>query len=301
MQGNSKQPIQPTERAESRLLVAYAFDLARKLGISKVLVLADLLQDRRTVESQCKEESIIWVVWGDDIVDTIQRRRGDHRVEIPEAGVGRMDQLKLGLIMAVLLGAVGASESVVCLTGVAGSKRLDSLLIANPSRDFPWFANQKVDTSASLLGSKVFARVLDIALRFAVEGREGKPIGTTFVLGEPSQLEKHTRALILNPFAGHARKARNVHSAELVESLRELASLDGAFIIDGKGVVEQAAVYLDAPLCKKVKVPKGLGARHTAAAAVSSAADAVSIVISESSGIVTVFARGAVVLEIGRN
>jgi DNA integrity scanning protein DisA with diadenylate cyclase activity len=147
----------------------------------------------------------------------------------------------------------------------------------------------------------VFARVLDIALRFAVEGREGKPIGTTFVLGEPSQLEKHTRALILNPFAGHARKARNVHSAELVESLRELASLDGAFIIDGKGVVEQAAVYLDAPLSKQVKVPKGLGARHTAAAAVSSAADAVSIVISESSGIVTVFARGAVVLEIGRN
>ena len=34
-----------TERTESRLLVSYAFDLARKLNISRLLVLADLLQD----------------------------------------------------------------------------------------------------------------------------------------------------------------------------------------------------------------------------------------------------------------
>ncbi len=61
----------------------------------------------------------------------------------------------------------------------------------------------------------------------------------------------------------------DLSNQQLLESLRELASLDGAIIVDRRGVVESAGVYLDAPLTKAVKVDSGLGARHTAAAAIS--------------------------------
>lgn len=293
-------PKRSTERTESRLLVSYAFDLARNLEISRLLVLADLLQDRRTVESQRDRESIIWVVGGDGRSSEVPKKRGDCCIEIPAAGVGRMDQVKLGLIMAVLSNAIGPEESVVCLTGVAGSKRLDSLLIANAKRDFPWFAQRKVELASSLFRSQEFARLLEIALRFANEGREGKPIGTIFVLGDPEELADHTRPLILNPCEGHLRKSRQIQNAEFLETMRELASLDGAFIVDRRGVVESAGVYLHAPVTKKVEVPSGLGARHTAAAALTAKTSSIAIVISESSGTVTVFSEGASIMQIHR-
>ena len=120
------------------------------------------------------------------------------------------------------------------------------------------------------------------------------------MLGDADLIEKHTKPLILNPLAGHLRGARQVQNPQLLETLRELAGIDGAIIVDRKGVVVSAGVYLNAPLTKAVKVPKGLGARHTAAAAISAKREVIAIVISESSGTVTVFAEGAVVLEIAR-
>ena len=290
----------PTERAESRLLIRYAFDLARNLEISRLLVLADLLQDRHTVDNHRQEESLIWVVRGDHSDAPVDKRAGDHLVEIPETQVGRMNQVKIGLVMAVLSGAVDVDESIICLTGAAGSKRLDMMMIANPKRDFPWFARHRFNGDREGLVSRVFASLLDIALKFASEGREGKPLGAIFVLGDPSALKKYMRPLILNPFRGHPRKARQIENPELVESLRELASLDGALVVDRQGVVEYAGMYLNAPLTKAVDVGKGLGARHTAAAAISARDSTVAIAISESSGTVTVFSQGAPVLEIPR-
>ena len=296
-QNNSKPP---SEVAESRLLISYAFDLARQLGIDHLLVLADLLQDRRAVESHRKKEAILWVVRGEGTATSIAKLSGDHCIEIPQTEVGRMDQVKLALILAVLREAINVEASVVCLTGAAGSKRLDSLIIANPKRDFPWFADRKITVTDSALTSREFARLLEIGLRFATEGREGKPIGTSFVLGDAEALSKYTRPLIMNPCEGHPRKARQIHNVDYLETLRELAGLDGAFIVDKRGTVDRAGVYLDAPVTKKVKVAKGLGARHTSAAAITAKTDAIALVISESSRTLTVFSGGAPVLQIGR-
>jgi DNA integrity scanning protein DisA with diadenylate cyclase activity len=174
------------------------------------------------------------------------------------------------------------------------------LLIANPKRDFPWFAEHKIDLASKLFSSREFARLLEIAMRFAVEGREGKSIGSIFVLGDPEELRAYLRPLILNPCEGHPRKVRQIHDIEFFETLRELASLDGAFIVDRRGVVESAGVYLDAPVTKKISVGKGLGARHTAAAAMSAKCAAIAIVVSESSGTVSVYNDGAATLQIQR-
>jgi DNA integrity scanning protein DisA with diadenylate cyclase activity len=91
---------------------------------------------------------------------------------------------------------------------------------------------------------------------------------------------------------------RDIHNPEFFETLRELAALDGAFIIDNRGVVDRAGVYLDAPATKKVRVRRGLGSRHVAAAAITAKTESVALVISESSGNITVFAKGSSLLEL---
>ena len=206
--------------------------------------------------------------------------------------------LLLGLTLAVLQKHVAVDASVVCLTGVAGSKRLDMLAIINPSRDFSWFRDRKINKIDARLLTKEFVWLLDIAVRLSTEGREGKPIGTIFILGDPEKIERYTRPLIFNPLKGHAQSIRNIHNQEFLETLRELTALDGAFIIDNRGVVVRAGVYLDAPSTKKVSVRRGLGARHVAAAAVTAKTDALALVISESSGSIIVFSQGAALLEL---
>ncbi len=58
---------------------------------------------------------------------------------------------------------IALDESVVCLTGVAGSKRLDTLVIANPRRDFPWFRKRDLEATKAVVGSREFGRLIDIA------------------------------------------------------------------------------------------------------------------------------------------
>ena len=115
---------------------------------------------------------------------------------------------------------------------------------------------------------------------------------------DTEKIEPRTRPLIFNPCKGHAQNVRNIHNPEFFETLRELAALDGAFVVDNRGVVVGAGVYLDAPATKDVKVRRGLGSRHVAAAAITAGASALAVVISESSGSITVFAKGAALLEL---
>lgn len=289
-----------TEAAESRLVVRSGFQLARELEIGKVLVLAELLTDRRLVDRHREQESLIWVTADRQrLADSSFLQGEDRCIEIPVTKVDRLGRVRLALVLAVMQGTIGAEESVICLTGLTGSMRLDTILIANPSRDFPWLGDHFRRGGTSLLATREFVRLFDIAVKFAVEGREGKPIGTIFMLGDLEELKNYSTPLILNPCEGHPRKARNIHDDLFLESLRELSALDGGFIIDRRGVVEQAGVYFDAPAGKAVSLEKGLGARHWAAAAVTAKADALAIVISESSGIVTVFSRGAKLMSLG--
>jgi DNA integrity scanning protein DisA with diadenylate cyclase activity len=263
-----------------------------------MLVLADLLTDRRAVEQVREEEAVIWLTRSGEREEYPEIPKQDPSIVLPPAALGRLDQVRLGLTLAVLQGHVAVDASVVCLTGVAGSKRLDMLVIINPSRDFPWFRDRKIAKLDLNLLSREFVRLLEIAIRLSSEGREGKPIGTTFVLGDSKAIERFTRPLILNPCKGHAKAVRNIHNPEFFETLRELAAMDGAFVIDNRGVVARAGVYLDAPARKNVRVRRGLGSRHMAAAAITAKTDALAVVISESSGSITVFAKGAALLEL---
>jgi len=75
------------------------------------------------------------------------------------------------------------------------------------------------------------------------------------------------------------------------ETVKEFSSVDGAFVIRGDGVLVAAGSLIHAPEYHH-SLPSGLGSRHAAAAAISLASQCISIVVSSSSGQVTVFRRG---------
>jgi len=69
---------------------------------------------------------------------------------------------------------------------------------------------------------------LEIAIEIARAGREGRRIGTLFTLGNVDAVLASSRALILDPLAGHAPSATHITNANLRGSVKELAQLDGA-------------------------------------------------------------------------
>jgi diadenylate cyclase len=138
----------------------------------------------------------------------------------------------------------------------------------------------------------VLEPALELALEIAREGREGRRIGTLFTVGKAEAVLAASRALILDPLAGHTPARTHITDPNLRGTIKELAQLDGAFVISEDGTVVAACRYLDASV-EQIDLPLGLGSRHLAAASVSQKLGAIAIVVSESS-VVRVFHGGRI-------
>ena len=137
---------------------------------------------------------------------------------------------------------------------------------------------------------------LAVALSIAFKGREGKRIGTAFVVCDAENVLKRSRQAVLNPYEGHPKEKRDIKNQENWESIREFAQLDGVFIIDSEGYIISAGRYLD--IEGEITLKYGLGGRHIACASITRNTESIAIVISSSGGDVTIFKDGKAIIEI---
>jgi len=143
---------------------------------------------------------------------------------------------------------------------------------------------------------KVLEQTIQLAVEIAREGREGRKIGTMFIVGDEEKVLKESRPLILDPLQGHPPELKKISDFNMRETAKELAQLDGAFVISADGIILSAARYINAD-STGINLPLGLGARHMAAAAITRASKSVAVVVSETS-VVRIFDQGKMVAEI---
>lgn len=139
--------------------------------------------------------------------------------------------------------------------------------------------------------------VVDLAVEIGREGREGKPVGTLFIVGDSRKVIQSSHSAGFDPVRGYSRSERRLSDPRVREGIKEIAQLDGAFVVGSDATVEAAARYIDAS-AENVSVAKGLGARHWAAAAITRRTRSVAVAVSETSGTVRIFQNGEVVLRI---
>jgi diadenylate cyclase len=132
--------------------------------------------------------------------------------------------------------------------------------------------------------------VVNLAVELAREGREGRKIGTLFVI-------ERSRALILDPLYGHPDELLHVELPAFRETVKELAQLDGAFLLKDDGTFVSAGRFIDVDVTAEDNFLPGLGTRHAAAASISRSTSSIAVVVSQSS-VVRVFASGQVRAEI---
>jgi DNA integrity scanning protein DisA with diadenylate cyclase activity len=147
-----------------------------------------------------------------------------------------------------------------------------------------------IDKTGERVDPTALKAVLRLALELGREGREGKKVGTAFIIGDTNEVLKRSHQLILNPYKGHSEDTRDIKNRSHWETIKEFAQIDGVFIVDDKGVIISAGRYLDVNT-KSIELG-GFGGRHISALAVTRETQALAVTVSESGGTVRLFKDG---------
>lgn len=209
-----------------------------------------------------------------------------------EQGMELFSQVKEVLVSAFVNGSLGPEDRVLVLGFEDPMLRVLSVFDLTTAERF----TQLRDELADRADLSVVEKVLQVAMQLSTEGREGKPVGALFILGDTRKVLKSSRQVVVNPFEGHDEDTRNIVDPDTWETVKEFAQIDGAFIIRGDGVIEAAGRYVD--IDRTVDLPAGLGGRHLAAASISRTTKSIAIAVS-ASGAIRLFKNGEVLLKVG--
>lgn len=225
------------------------------------------------------------------VVDTENTHNAENFVELPLEFGDIRDRVRFGVEGGMDHGFIEDGDKVLCLVPVFDSEP-DTLTRVRATEEihtgiYDFFVNSRPDPD-------VVRDVLSLVVELGKKGQKGKPVGALFVVGDAGKVMNKSRPLSYNPF-----EKSHVHVGDGIVNvmLKEFSRLDGAFVISDEGVIVSAYRYLE-PSAQGIDIPKGLGTRHMAAAAITRDTNAVSIVLSESDGLVRAFKGGDIILEL---
>jgi len=253
--------------ANEDLMMSAAADIAAAIGAKAIV----------SYTKRCECESEIPIIWVRELqMDVVQDLTMPDILEISERHM--LDTaIQLYLERRLEKGmVVGVFPYAILLYDIEEGKNFIRL------REFE-----------DIIPTEVMFPVLSLAMQIAVEGREGRAIGTAFIIGDGETLIRHSHQAILNPYEGQHRAVCDVKNRENWESIKELAQLDGVFLVNTEGFIIASGRYLDAS-ARDVVLPGGLGGRHRATAAITREHPVVGVAISESGGTIRVFREGQI-------
>jgi DNA integrity scanning protein DisA with diadenylate cyclase activity len=207
------------------------------------------------------------------------------------------EKLTQALLEAVADDMLTAGAQVVAVYGGFEGGTIDSISLIHLDEHLGQLTSRDLRQLETRVPLDTLKTVVDMAVEIGREGREGKPVGTLFVVGDARKVLKSSHPVGFDPVKGYNRRERNLDDPRVREGIKEIAQLDGAIVVSADGYVEASARYIDAP-ADNITLPKGLGARHWAAAAISRKTNAVAVAVSESNGTVRIFQNGEVTLRI---
>lgn len=288
--GISEKRVQTSANRVSHIVLKEAEKIARSTGCKALMVFGDTFTG--SFETPKWGSSLKTYLVTRNLVDGEDHpARYSETIQVRSFSNQRLAQLRSAVLVGLTRGTIAFTDRLCCVGGMAGSNQFDTVVVVDVEKEFQTLLSGHADLLPEDVKPEVLERVIGVATELAVEGREGRPVGCLFVVGDSGKVEKSSKPLVLNPFYGYREEDRNILNPFMDETIKEFSSVDGAFIIRGDGVVETAGSLLQAADFNH-SLPSGLGSRHAAAAAISVAADCISIVVSSSTGQVTLFRRG---------
>lgn len=223
--------------------------------------------------------------------------QGVPTIELPVADVAIHELISIALLSGVADDIFRQGSEVVVMYSAYTHDRVDSISLVQMDEHLGRLTSRDLQLFETKVPLNILKSVVDLAVEIGREGREGKPVGTLFVVGNHRKVMEMSQEQIHDPFRGYPKTERSIRNPRVRESIKELAQIDGAFVISSDGLAIAAGRHLRAS-AEGLTLSKGLGSRHWAAAEISKATGAIAIAVSESTGTVRVFQDGVIVLRI---
>ncbi len=278
-----------------REFVRAALTLAARADVDRLLYVSDHPLLPGELRGRPIKRKLVYAVTSEALASQLGAKKYTA-VVIPPYDYSRVEKIKVAMVAAQSDGLLRDGDNVLALAGQ--ERAMDTLVRIRIGQEAEEEA-VRVDTLGlpPEFSSQVVEQLIHVAMEIGAQGYEGHPIGTILVVGDATAVMEKSHQLTLNPFQGMSEAERNCMDPPIRDALKTFAVLDGAFVIREEGVVLAAGRYLQAD-STKTKVPMGLGARHTAAAAISVETKAVAITVSQTTGTVRFFKEGEIVLEL---
>jgi len=129
--------------------------------------------------------------------------------------------LRSAVLIGLTRGILKHNDRLCCLGGIPGSNQFDTIVVVDVEREFQSVFTRQADMLPSMVKPEVLERVLGVATELAIEGREGRPVGCLFVLGEAEGIKPYIKPLVLNPFFGYNEEDRNILNPFMDETVKE--------------------------------------------------------------------------------
>lgn len=278
-------------KSVNKTMIESAIKLAREVKAGCVLVCVDVKSELAELPEDVKTSVNFILVTREDEDIPESLAKYSKKLDIPNVNLNRVGKIKIAIAKGIVSGLFKKGDKIICLSGVPKFGYADSIFLIDVGKEFEILTSDFINDVVEAVQPEVFNAVLNIACELAAQGRENRKVGTIFVLGDDEKVLQLSRQMIMNPFSGYSEDERNILNPELEETIKEFSAIDGAFVIKSNGVIVTAGRHLSAALESK-DFPSGLGSRHIAAAGITNVTRAVAMVLSESSGNVSVFKNG---------
>ncbi|HCR16868.1 MAG TPA: hypothetical protein DIU35_05240 [Candidatus Latescibacteria bacterium] len=283
-------------QGNSLAMLRMAGDLAGQIKADMILLVAESGLSRAVLQKLNDQCQVLVVTRNSRFLQGVEElgiRRLQFDFDVDD--VSYFERVRQGIILGMEGGYIQKGNRLVCLVNLMQRRGVDTLVMVDTSQGFEGFDPESVAALAGDLPIEVVKAVLDLAVHIGQEGREGGSVGTLFVLGDSEKVLANSRVMTYDPFRGYSEREKNICNPDNKEGVKEVSQMDGAFIIQEDGVILSGCRYITADV-KGLILPKGLGARHVAAAAVTKHSKAIAVAVSESTGTVRAFKRGEIVL-----
>jgi DNA integrity scanning protein DisA with diadenylate cyclase activity len=274
-----------------------ALALTGRSDVDRLLLVSDHPLSPAEIRGRPIKKKLVYAVTSEGIANQLKSRKY-LAVIIPPYDYTRIEKIKVAVVAAQTAGLVRTGDTVLALTGPGEDKVMDTLVKVDIGSEDPE-EKLRVDTLGlpPEFSSQVVESLIHTAMEVGAEGYEGHAVGTIVVVGDSTSVMERSRQLTLNPFQGISEAERNALDPPIRDAIKTFAALDGAFVIREDGVVLSAGRYL-LTMSRDVKLPMGLGARHSAAASITAETKSVAITVSQTTGTVRLFKEGEIVLEL---
>lgn len=286
---------------QTRNLLAAARLLHKSTRADAVLLLAEHPLDWPEITEELKGVKLLIAPLNRAVANSLKDQFGLYVLPVDYRPVPMRERLSLALLEGLTAELLRQGSNVIAVyNGIEAEDArdpVDSISVIYLGDHLERLSARELRKLDTLVPLETLKAVVDLATDIGREGREGKPIGTLFVVGDTRKVMALSRVIGFDPVRGYSKKERNLRDKRVRESMKEIAKLDGAIIVNKDGTVEAAARFISVQ-ADGITLSKGLGSRHWTAAAASKRTNAIAVAVSESSGVVRVFQHGEVVLHI---